>query len=67
MIRNDEELRVAQDGVRNLQQILLVTRKTHSKEEYRLISEPILLEIQQREQEILEYLSHSEPEVTISR
>ena len=32
-------------------------RKVHSRQDYSRMAEPILLEIQQREQEILEYLS----------
>ena len=62
MIENDEQLKAAQEGVRNLQQVLLATRKVHSAAEYRAMSEPILLELQQREQEILTYLSRAEAE-----
>jgi hypothetical protein len=35
----------------------LEARKVHSRSDYTRMAEPILLEIQQREQEILEYLS----------
>ena len=62
MIVNDEQLKAAQEAVRNLQRILLAARKVHTAAEYRAMSEPILLELQQREQEILTYLSHSESE-----
>ena len=62
MIENDEQLKAAQEAVRNLQQILLAARKVHSATEYRAMSEPILLELQQREQEILTYLSRAEAE-----
>jgi hypothetical protein len=41
---------------------LLAARKVHSPHEYRLMSAPILLELQQREQDILAYLSRTEPE-----
>jgi hypothetical protein len=34
-------------------------RKVHSPQEYARLSEPILLEIQQREQQIFDYLSTS--------
>jgi hypothetical protein len=37
----------------NLQNVLLTARKVHTPHEYRLMSEPILLEPQQREQEIV--------------
>ncbi len=62
MIENDQQLKVAQKAVENLQQVLVAARKVHSQEEYRLMSEPILLELQRREQEILEYLSRTEAE-----
>jgi hypothetical protein len=62
MIENDEQLTVAQEAVRNLQQVLLAARKVHTAAEYRAMSEPILLELQQREQEILMYLSRIEGE-----
>jgi hypothetical protein len=63
MIENDEQLKAAQEAVRNLQQILLAARKVHTAAEYHAMSEPILLELQQREQEILTYLSRAEAEV----
>lgn len=47
----------AQQCVDNLRRILLAARKVHSGRDYTRLSEPILLEMQQREQEILEYLS----------
>lgn len=47
----------------NLQRILLAARKVHSPDEYRSLAEPILLELQRREQEILEYLSRSDATV----
>jgi hypothetical protein len=64
MIENDEQLKIAQEAVRNLQQVLLTARKVHTAAEYRAMSEPILLELQQREQEILAYLSRTEAEVS---
>jgi len=57
MINNDEQLAMAQQAVLSLEKILLEARKVHSVQEYRAMSEPILLEIQQREQEIFLYLS----------
>lgn len=64
MIQNDEQLLKAQQSIINLQKVLLELRKVHSKQEYRAMSEPILLEIQQREQDILEYLSKTKAEVS---
>lgn len=65
MIQNDEDLTKAQQAVVNLQKILLEARKVHSSEEYRAMSEPILLEIQQREQEIIIYLSKTKAEISV--
>ena len=62
MITNDQQFQVAQAAVENLQRVLLAARKVHSPHEYRLMAAPILLELQQREQEILAYLSQTEPE-----
>ena len=66
MIKNDAHLKIAQEAVRNLQQVLLAARKVYRAAEYRAMSEPILLEIQQREQEILEYLSRAEAEASLA-
>ncbi len=57
MIETDEKMLVAQDCTQNLRKILLAARKVHSRQDYTLLAEPILLEIQRREQEIFEYLS----------
>jgi hypothetical protein len=62
MIENDHQLKVAQKAVENLQHVLLAARKVHSPQEYRLMAAPILLELQRREQEILEYLTYTEME-----
>lgn len=65
MIQNDEQLIKAQQAIVNLQKILLEARKVHSPQEYRAMSEPILLEILQREQEILVYLSKTKVEISV--
>ncbi|MGD0436235.1 MAG: hypothetical protein ABSB86_07210 [Bryobacteraceae bacterium] len=57
MIETDEQMLLAQQCVANLRTILLEARKVHWSEDYRRLAAPILLEVQQREQEILEYLS----------
>jgi hypothetical protein len=62
VIRNDDQLAAAQQAVHNLQQVLLAARKVHGPDEYKSMAEPILLELQRREQEILEYLSHTDAE-----
>ena len=62
MIANDQQLQLAQAAIENLQRVLLAARKVHSPHQYRLMSAPILFELQQREQAILAYLSRTEPE-----
>jgi hypothetical protein len=57
MIQNDEQMQAAQTAVLNLKNILLEARSAHSPEDYRRMSEPILLELQSREQEIVDYLA----------
>jgi hypothetical protein len=57
VIQTDDQMLVAQQCVANLRRILLEARKVHSGPDYTRMAEPILLEIQQRDQEILEYLS----------
>jgi hypothetical protein len=66
MIQNDAQLEAAQKAVWNLQRVLMAARKVHNPAEYRAMSEPILLELQRREQEILAYLSRSEAELPVS-
>lgn len=57
MIQTDDQMLLAQQCIANLLRILLQARKVHSRRDYARMSEPILLEIQQREQEIVEYLT----------
>jgi len=57
VIQSDNQVLLAQQCIANLRKILLEARKVHSRQDYARMAEPILLEVQQREQEILEYLS----------
>ena len=57
MIQTDDDMLAAQQCVSNLRRVLLEARKVHSRQDYLRLAEPILLEVQQREQEILEYLT----------
>ncbi len=57
MSQNGDPFKAAQDAVQNLRQVLLAARKVHTPDEYKGMSEPILLELQQREHDILTYLS----------
>jgi hypothetical protein len=57
VIQTDDQMLMAQECVANPRKILLEARKVHSRQDYVRMAEPILLEVQQREQEILEYLT----------
>ena len=57
MIQTDDQMLLAEQCIGNLRRVLLKARKVHSRQDYSRMAEPILLEVQQREQEILEYLS----------
>jgi hypothetical protein len=57
VIQTDAQMLLAQECVANLRKILLEARKVHSRQDYARMAEPILLEVQQREQDIFEYLS----------
>jgi hypothetical protein len=66
VIQSDDQMLLAQQCIANLRRILLEARKVHSRQDYARMAEPILLEVQQREQEILEYLS-SDMEQPVAR
>jgi hypothetical protein len=57
VIQTDDQMYLAEQCIGNLRRVLLEARKVHLPQDYARMSEPILLEVQQREQEILEYLS----------
>ena len=57
MIQTEDQMLLAQQCIANLRKILLEARKVHSQQDYLRLAEPILLEVQQREQEIFDYFS----------
>jgi hypothetical protein len=57
VIQTDDQMLLAEQCVLNLRRVLLDARKVHSRPDYLRMAEQILLEVQQRDQEILEYLS----------
>ena len=57
MIQTEEQMLLAQQSVANLRRVLLEARKVHSQQDYLRMAEPILLEVQQREHEIFQYLT----------
>jgi hypothetical protein len=59
MIETLEQYERAEEAVAKLKGFLLAARRTHTTEAYRALSAPILRELQERERDILIYLSHS--------
>ncbi len=55
VIETGEQMLLARQCTDNLGRVLLEARKVHSRQDYSRMAEPILLEIQRREQETLEY------------
>jgi hypothetical protein len=65
MIENDAQLKMAQEAVRHLQSVLLAARGARTPSEYHAMSAPLLLELQRRDLEILQYLSRAEAEASV--
>ena len=57
MIQNDEQLHQAEADVQKLWRFLEQAQQTHGAEDYERLATPYLLQIQARQQEILDYLS----------
>jgi hypothetical protein len=57
VIQTEDQMLLAQQAIANLRTVLLEARKVHSQLDYTRLAESILLEIQQRQQEIFDYLS----------
>lgn len=56
MIKTEEQLFEAQRSLEALLRVLTEAKRTHTARQYELLSKPILLELQQRQQDILFYL-----------
>ena len=59
MIQTDTELEMAQEAINKIQRMLVEARRTHSPEEYHLMSAPFLLELQDRQYEVIQYLARA--------
>ncbi|ETX05197.1 hypothetical protein [Candidatus Entotheonella palauensis] len=59
MIETPEQYEKAEEAVAKLKGFLLAARRTHTADAYRTLSAPILRELQERERDILVYLSRS--------
>ncbi len=57
MIQNPEQYELAEESIRKMKRFLLATKEAHSPEAYSALAAPILLELQEREREVLMYLS----------
>ena len=62
MIESDDQLHQAQADLQSLWRFLEAARRTHSPEDYERLARPYLLQMQDRQQDILMYLS-AKPEV----
>ena len=57
MIHTDQQLHQAQADIQKLWKFLESARSTHSTVDYEGLAAPYLLQIQERQQEVLNYLS----------
>ncbi|MGE0825346.1 MAG: hypothetical protein AB7G75_32360 [Candidatus Binatia bacterium] len=57
MIETQEQFERAEEAIAKIKQFLLAARRTHTPEAYALLSAPVLRELQDREREVLVYLS----------
>lgn len=57
MIETLEQFEHAEEAVAKMKRFLLAARRTHTPEAYAALSAPILRELQERERDVLAYLS----------
>ena len=57
MIETPEQFECAEEAITKIKRFLLAARCTHTPEAYAALSAPILRELQERERDILAYLS----------
>ncbi len=57
MIANDTQLHQAQENIQTIWRFLEAARETHSPLDYQRLATPYLLRLQERQQEVVEYLS----------
>ena len=61
MIETLEQFERAEEAMAKMKRFLLAARRTHTPEAYATLSTPILRELQERERDVLLYLSHLSP------
>ena len=54
---NDVQLRRAQESIQTIWRFLEAARESHSPLDYRRLAVPYLLQLQERQQDVLRYLS----------
>jgi hypothetical protein len=59
MIDTVEQFERAEEAIAKMKRFLLVARRTHTAEAYTALSAPILRELQERERDVLAYLSQA--------
>lgn len=57
MIKSDEQLHQAQADIQTMWHFLETARQTHAPLDYQRLAGPYLLQLQERQQDIVEYLS----------
>ncbi len=57
MIETPEQFERAEEAITQIKRFLLAARRTHTPEAYAALSAPILRELQERERDVLAYLS----------
>ena len=59
MIETTEQFERAEEAITKMKRFLLAARRTHTAEAYEALAAPILRELQERERDILVYLSQA--------
>lgn len=59
MIETMDQFERAEEAITKMKRFLLAARRTHSAEAYETLAAPILRELQERERDVLIYLSQA--------
>jgi len=66
MIISDEQLHQAQADIQTIWRFLEAARETHSPLDYQRLAAPYLLQLQERQQEVVDYLSRHSAHLSAS-
>jgi len=66
MITSDEQLHQAQADIQTIWRFLEAARETHSPLDYQRLAAPYLLQLQERQQEVVDYLSRHSAHLSAS-